>query len=70
MHAIWKIEPLRHIRSELPNMNGPERSAVALRLVAWRTKPSTADSPEWTATPEARRAFENTADYLTARGIA
>ncbi|MDT7804995.1 MAG: uncharacterized protein QOI78_8428, partial [Actinomycetota bacterium] len=28
------------------------------------------DSPEWTHTPEAQRAFENTADYLTARGIA
>jgi uncharacterized protein YcgI (DUF1989 family) len=41
-----------------------------LRLVSWRAKPSTADSPEWIATPEARRAFENTADYLTARGIA
>jgi uncharacterized protein YcgI (DUF1989 family) len=41
-----------------------------LRVIAWRAKPSTPDSPEWTATPEARRAFENTADYLTARGLA
>jgi uncharacterized protein YcgI (DUF1989 family) len=40
-----------------------------LQLLAWRSKPSTADSPEWTSTPEARRAFENTADYLTARGM-
>ncbi|SDY33095.1 hypothetical protein SAMN05421504_105183 [Amycolatopsis xylanica] len=41
-----------------------------LRVLAWKSKPSTPDSPEWNATPEARRAFENTADYLTARGLA
>jgi hypothetical protein len=39
-------------------------------VLAWRDQPSTPDSPEWTHTPEAQRAFENTADYLTARGIA
>jgi urea carboxylase-associated protein 2 len=41
-----------------------------LQVLAWRDRPSTPDSPEWTSTPEAQRAFENTADYLAARGIA
>ncbi|MEV4597522.1 urea amidolyase associated protein UAAP1 [Amycolatopsis sp. NPDC049253] len=41
-----------------------------LRVLAWRDRPTGPDSPEWTHTPEAQRAFENTADYLTARGLA
>src|SRR5262249_38014884 len=41
-----------------------------LRGLDWRDRPTTPDSPEWTSTPEVRRAFENTADYLTARGLA
>ncbi|QYN17312.1 urea amidolyase associated protein UAAP1 [Amycolatopsis sp. DSM 110486] len=45
-------------------------TVTPLRILAWRDRPSTPDSPEWTHTPEARRAFENTADYLTARGLA
>lgn len=41
-----------------------------LEVTAWRDSPTTPDDPLWTATPEGRRAFENNADYLTARGIA
>ncbi|WP_328458687.1 urea amidolyase associated protein UAAP1 [Amycolatopsis sp. NBC_00438] len=48
----------------------PGYTATRLEVLAWRNHPSTPDRPEWTHTPEARRAFENTADYLTARGIA
>ncbi|WP_410632725.1 urea amidolyase associated protein UAAP1 [Amycolatopsis sp. cmx-4-83] len=48
----------------------PGYTATNLEVLAWRDRPSTPDSPEWTHSPEARRAFENTADYLTARGIA
>jgi len=38
-------------------------------VLAWRADPTTPADPLWTATPEGRRAFLNTADYLTARGI-
>jgi hypothetical protein len=48
----------------------PDYTATNLEVLAWRDHPSTPDSPEWTHSPEAQRAFENTADYLTARGIA
>lgn len=48
----------------------PDYTATKLEVLAWRDRPSTPDSPEWTHSPEAQRAFENTADYLAARGIA
>lgn len=47
----------------------PEYTVSPLRVLAWRAEPTTPDSPEWTSTPEIQRAFENTADYLTARGL-
>ncbi|MFE0026223.1 urea amidolyase associated protein UAAP1 [Amycolatopsis sp. NPDC059021] len=47
----------------------PDYTTGPLEVLAWRDRPSTPDSPEWTHTPEAQRAFENTADYLTARGL-
>ncbi|SEF34772.1 hypothetical protein SAMN05421837_107562 [Amycolatopsis pretoriensis] len=48
----------------------PDYTVTNLEVLAWRATPSTPDSPEWRHSPEAQRAFENTADYLTARGIA
>ncbi|MFC0107483.1 urea amidolyase associated protein UAAP1 [Kibdelosporangium aridum] len=48
----------------------PDYTVTPLQVLAWRAEPSTPESPEWNATPETRRAFENTADYLSARGIA
>ncbi|MEV7555860.1 urea amidolyase associated protein UAAP1 [Amycolatopsis sp. NPDC089917] len=48
----------------------PDYTVTPLRVLAQRSAPSTPDSPEWTASPEAQRAFENTADYLTAKGLA
>jgi urea carboxylase-associated protein 2 len=48
----------------------PDYTVTPLRVLAQRSTPSTPDSPEWTASPESQRAFENTADYLTARGVA
>lgn len=41
-----------------------------LEVTAWRDNPTTPDDPLWTASPEGRRAFENNADYLAARGTA
>ncbi|WP_235928918.1 urea amidolyase associated protein UAAP1 [Marisediminicola senii] len=40
-----------------------------LDVVAWRDAPTTPDDPLWSSTPEGERAFLNTADYLTARGL-
>ena len=63
--------PLIVLIANVPHPLDPRADQISpLRVLAWRAKPSTADSPEWTASPEARRAFENTADYLTARGLA
>lgn len=45
-------------------------SCGALDVLAWAGEASTADDPMRTATPEGRRAFLNTDDYLHARGIA
>ncbi|QRP50054.1 urea amidolyase associated protein UAAP1 [Amycolatopsis sp. FDAARGOS 1241] len=47
----------------------PDYAVTPLQVLAWRARPTTPDSPQWTHTPESRRAFENTADYLTARGL-
>ena len=41
-----------------------------LEVLAWRGEPTRPHDALWTATPEGRRAFENTAEHLTAQGIA
>ena len=41
-----------------------------LEVLAWRGEPTGPGDPLWTAAPEGRRAFENTAEHLTAQGIA
>jgi uncharacterized protein YcgI (DUF1989 family) len=48
----------------------PNPTGAPLEVVAWRDRPTTPDDPLWTATPEGRRAFENTAEYLACRGLA
>jgi uncharacterized protein YcgI (DUF1989 family) len=67
------------LRAELPlivliaNTAHPlDKEAVCKRLevTAWRGRPTGPEDPLWTGTPEGRRAFENTADYVNARGIA
>lgn len=47
-----------------------EYTVGPLRILAWRGQPTGPSDPQWTVSPESRRAFENTADYLTARGMA
>jgi urea carboxylase-associated protein 2 len=47
----------------------PEYTCSTLEVLAWRGDPAAPQDPLWTATPEGRRAFLNTADYLAARGI-
>lgn len=48
----------------------PEYVSTPLEVLAWRAEPTRPGDPLWDATPEGRRAFLNTAEFLAARGIA
>jgi hypothetical protein len=47
----------------------PAYACGPLRVHAWRSAPTAPGDPRRDATPEARRAYLNTADYLAARGL-
>src|ERR1700761_2213053 len=47
----------------------PAYTCGPLRVHAWRSAPTTPGDPRLAATPEAHRAYLNTADYLAARGL-
>jgi uncharacterized protein YcgI (DUF1989 family) len=47
----------------------PEYVCTPLEVTARQARPTSSQDPLWDATPEGRRAFLNTADHLTARGI-
>jgi len=47
----------------------PAYTCGLLRVHAWRSAPTTPPDPRWDVTPEAHRAYLNTADYLAARGL-
>ncbi|MFD4321195.1 urea amidolyase associated protein UAAP1 [Streptomyces sp. NPDC058548] len=47
----------------------PAYTCGNLGVLAYRARPTAPGDPLWEATPEGRRAFLNTADHLTARGI-
>ncbi|MFD0819530.1 urea amidolyase associated protein UAAP1, partial [Micromonospora zhanjiangensis] len=44
-------------------------TCTPVEVLAWRDRVSTAADAVWTATPEGRRAFENTADHRKGRGL-
>lgn len=48
----------------------PAYTCTSLEVLAWRARPTRPGDPLWDATPEGRRAFLNTYDFLTARGRA
>ncbi|MFJ5830681.1 urea amidolyase associated protein UAAP1 [Streptomyces sp. NPDC093089] len=48
----------------------PEYRCGNLGVLAYRARPTAPGDSLWDATPEGRRAFLNTVDHLTARGIA
>ncbi|WP_326648733.1 MULTISPECIES: urea amidolyase associated protein UAAP1 [unclassified Streptomyces] len=48
----------------------PEYTSTALEVLAWRAAPTAPGDPLWEATPEGRRAFANTIDFLASRGLA
>lgn len=47
----------------------PDYTATALEVLAWRDRVTAPDDPLWEATPEGRRAFENTADHRKGRDL-
>jgi len=47
----------------------PEYSAGTLEVLAWRGEPTRPADELWSSTPELERAFLNTEDYATARGL-
>jgi hypothetical protein len=47
----------------------PEPAGGPLRVHAWKSEPTGPGDPYWDTTPEAHRAYLNTADYAAARGI-
>ncbi|MFI9119710.1 urea amidolyase associated protein UAAP1 [Streptomyces bikiniensis] len=48
----------------------PEYTCGHLQVLAYRSRPTAPGDALWDATPEGRRAFLNTVDHLTARGLA
>ncbi|NLU84855.1 urea amidolyase associated protein UAAP1 [Rhodococcus sp. HNM0569] len=47
----------------------PAYTSSALDIVAWRDRTTGPADAQWSASPEARRAYENTVDYRTSRGL-
>jgi hypothetical protein len=47
----------------------PGYNAGPLRVHAWRSRPTEPGDPLWDTTPESHRAYLNSADYATARGL-
>ncbi|ROO85837.1 hypothetical protein EDD29_3386 [Actinocorallia herbida] len=48
----------------------PEYTSTPLEVLAWKGRATAPGDPLWEASPEGRRAFLNTADFHTARGLA
>ncbi|MFF3614038.1 urea amidolyase associated protein UAAP1 [Streptomyces sp. NPDC002580] len=48
----------------------PEYTSTPLEVLARRARATEPDDPLWDATPEGRRAFLNTAEFLATRGLA
>ena len=58
--------------ANVPHPADPRAEYVStpLEVLAWRAAPTAPGDPLWEATPEGRRAFLNTAEFLAARGLA
>ena len=63
--------PLIILIANVPHPLDPraEYTTGPLRVHAWRSVPTSPDDSRLDASPEAHRAYLNTADYLTARGL-
>jgi hypothetical protein len=56
--------------ANVPHPLTPDVDCTDLEVVAWREHATRPTDPLWAATPEGRRAFENTFAYLDAKGLA
>ncbi|MEU6774912.1 urea amidolyase associated protein UAAP1 [Streptomyces sp. NPDC046759] len=65
-------QPLTVLIANVPHPLDPRPTYVCgpLEVLAYRSRPTGPGDALWDATPEGRRAFLNTAEHLTARGIA
>jgi hypothetical protein len=63
--------PLVVVIANVPHPLDPREAytCTSLEVLAWRGAPTAPGDALWSATPESERAFLNTADYATARGI-
>jgi uncharacterized protein YcgI (DUF1989 family) len=63
--------PLHVLIANVPHPVDPRPAwtSSSLRVTAWRGQATSEDDELWHASPEGERAFLNTADYLTPRGI-
>ena len=64
-------QPLTVLVANVPHPLDPRPGYVCgpLEVTAWPGPPTRPDDPRWAATPEAERAYRNTADFCAARGI-
>jgi urea carboxylase-associated protein 2 len=64
--------PLVVLIANVPHPLDPREAytCTSLEVLAWRGAPTAPGDPLWSATPEGERAYLNTEDYATARGIA
>lgn len=64
--------PLVVLVANAPHPLDPREDYVcsALEITAWRDRPTAPGDELWSHSPEGRRAFENTHDYLRGRGLA
>jgi uncharacterized protein len=63
--------PLVVLIANVPHPLDPREAytCTSLEVLAWRGAPTAPDDPLWVATPEGERAYRNTEDYATARGL-
>jgi uncharacterized protein YcgI (DUF1989 family) len=62
--------PVIVLIANVPHPLTPDADCTELEVAAWRDHATRPTDPLWSATPEGRRAFENTHAYLDAKGLA
>ncbi|MBV1851286.1 urea carboxylase-associated family protein [Catellatospora sp. NEAU-YM18] len=63
--------PVTVLLANVPHPLDPREAYTCspVQVLAWRGRATAPDDPLWSRTPEGERAFHNTADYRTARGL-
>jgi urea carboxylase-associated protein 2 len=60
--VLFTVVNTPHVLDPRPGYN-----ATALRVTAWRDAPTSPDGPRWRSSPEAERAYLQTADFMLGR---